>query len=106
MVGLPALAALGSAFTGLSHAAALGSAAEYDDGSVHSRIMAIKMAQWEEEMASGQMDSAQYPELGYTPCVDGFAEAIAGDVNNTFRCNNVRGLSCYSLDARIELTRN
>lgn len=36
------------------------------------------------------MDSTQYPELGYTACVDGFAAAIPGDVNNTFRCNNVR----------------
>lgn len=34
-------------------------------------------------------NSAQYPELGYTPCVDGFAAAIPGDVNNTFRCDNV-----------------
>jgi hypothetical protein len=35
------------------------------------------------------MDSARYPELGYTKCIDGFAAAIPGDVNNTFRCDNV-----------------
>lgn len=35
------------------------------------------------------MNSAQYPELGYTKCVDGFAAAIPGDANNTFRCSNV-----------------
>lgn len=40
-------------------------------------------------MAAGEMDSEQYPELGYTPCVDGFAAAIPGDANNTFRCSNV-----------------
>jgi hypothetical protein len=36
------------------------------------------------------MDSARYPELGYTPCENGFAAAIPGDTNNTFRCNNVK----------------
>lgn len=40
-------------------------------------------------MAAGQMESAQYPELGYTPCIDGFAAAIPGDKNNTFQCNNI-----------------
>lgn len=35
------------------------------------------------------MDSSKYPELGHTPCVDGFAAAVPGDVNNTFKCNNV-----------------
>lgn len=34
------------------------------------------------------MDSTQYPELGYTPCVDGVAAAIPGNTNNTFRCHN------------------
>jgi choice-of-anchor B domain-containing protein len=29
------------------------------------------------------------PELGYTPCIDGFAAAIPGDTNNTFRCHNI-----------------
>lgn len=38
------------------------------------------------------MDSSQYPELNYTPCEDGFAAAIAGDRNNTFKCNNVSTL--------------
>jgi hypothetical protein len=35
------------------------------------------------------MDSSLYPELGYTPCVNGFIEAIPGDQNNTFKCSNV-----------------
>jgi hypothetical protein len=47
-------------------------------------------AQWDAELAAGQMESSQYPELGYTKCENGFAAAIPGDVNNTFRCNNVR----------------
>jgi hypothetical protein len=34
-------------------------------------------------------DSTRYPELGYTPCEDGFAAAIPGDFNNTFKCHNV-----------------
>jgi hypothetical protein len=38
-----ALAAACSAFAGLSNAAALGSAEEYADGTVHGRIMAMKM---------------------------------------------------------------
>lgn len=39
------------------------------------------------------MDSSQYPELNYTPCKDGFAAAIAGDKNNTFKCNNVSSVN-------------
>lgn len=46
-------------------------------------------AQWNSELAAGLLDSAQYPELSYTPCVDGLATAIPGDANNTFQCNNV-----------------
>jgi hypothetical protein len=34
-------------------------------------------------------NSEQYPELSYTPCENGFAAAIPGDFNNTFRCDNV-----------------
>jgi hypothetical protein len=37
------LVAACAAFTGLSNAAALGSAEEYADGTVHGRIMAMKM---------------------------------------------------------------
>ncbi|EUC35531.1 hypothetical protein COCCADRAFT_3211 [Bipolaris zeicola 26-R-13] len=67
----------------------LGTAAEYDDGTVHHMIMEMKVAQWDAELASGQMDSSRYPELGYTPCVDGFAAAIPGNYNNTFKCHNI-----------------
>jgi hypothetical protein len=35
------------------------------------------------------MESSRYPELGYTPCENGFAAGVRGDVNNTFKCNNV-----------------
>lgn len=38
------------------------------------------------------MDSSRYPALGYTECKDGFAAAIPGDRNNTFKCNNVSNL--------------
>lgn len=35
------------------------------------------------------MESSQYQEIGYVECVDGIAEAVAGDKNNTFKCSNV-----------------
>ncbi|KAF2629561.1 hypothetical protein BU25DRAFT_429841 [Macroventuria anomochaeta] len=88
MVQTISLAAICSSLVGLS-SAALGSAEEYADGSVHARIMGMKMAEWDAELASGAMDSSQYPGLGYTACENGFAAAIPGDKNNTFKCNNV-----------------
>ena len=62
----------------------------YDSGIVHNEIMSHKMGLWKEERESGVRDSAQYPELGYAKCVDGWAHAIEGDRNNTFACQNVR----------------
>ncbi|KAF3349320.1 hypothetical protein HYQ45_008522 [Verticillium longisporum] len=82
-------AVLGSAVAGLASAAGAGSKEQYASGEVHHRIMGIKMAQWEAEMANGEMDAARFPELGYTPCVNGFAAAIPGDPLNTFRCSNI-----------------
>ncbi|KAH7359280.1 hypothetical protein B0T11DRAFT_312031 [Plectosphaerella cucumerina] len=89
MVRITDLAAVGSALTGLASAAGAGTKKDYASGRVHERIMGIKMDGWAKEEAAGLMDSALYPELGYTPCVDGFAEAIPGDKNNTFRCRNI-----------------
>lgn len=43
MVHLLPLVAFCSSLVGLSHAAALGSAEEYADGSVHAKIMGMKM---------------------------------------------------------------
>ncbi|KAJ0114111.1 hypothetical protein J7T55_007945 [Diaporthe amygdali] len=65
------------------------SSQEYLSGKVHARSMAAKTAQWDSELAAGLMQSAQYPELSYTPCIDGLAAAIPGDANNTFQCNNI-----------------
>ncbi|KAL3419706.1 hypothetical protein PVAG01_08204 [Phlyctema vagabunda] len=62
---------------------------EYRTGAVHNRIMKVKMSQWDAELAAGEMNSALYPELGYTKCIDGFAAAIPGDFNSTFRCRNM-----------------
>lgn len=62
---------------------------EYISGAKHNEIMKIKMAHWDFEVASGAMNSELYPELGYTKCIDGFAAAIPGDFNNTFKCRNV-----------------
>jgi choice-of-anchor B domain-containing protein len=89
MVRITSAAILSSAMAGVASAAGGGSKAEYASGEVHARLMGIKMAQWDAEMAAGAMDSAQFPELGYAPCVNGFAEGIPGDFNNTFRCSNI-----------------
>lgn len=53
-------------------------------------------AQWNSELAAGLLESSQYPELSYTPCIDGLATAIPGDANNTFQCNNVSVTNEYS----------
>lgn len=105
MARVATFAALCSAIFGTSSAAALGSAEDYASGAVHAQIMAMKVvcicplctlqhtdtteAQWDAEIAAGAMDSSRYPELGHTPCENGFAAAIPGDANNTFKCNNV-----------------
>ncbi|KAF2018535.1 hypothetical protein BU24DRAFT_385184 [Aaosphaeria arxii CBS 175.79] len=82
------LLTFGTALVGLTSAAAY-SKEDYASGAVHERIMRMKLRQWDAEIASGQMNSTQYPELGYTKCENGFAAAIPGDFNNTFRCNNI-----------------
>lgn len=93
MARFAAFAALYSiALSGLASAAVFDKA-DYDSGAIHHHIMDIKVAQWDAEIAAGKMDSSQYPELGYTKCVNGFAAAIPGDEKNTFRCNNVRSLT-------------
>lgn len=61
---------------------------QYESGEVHNRLMAKKKTSWDSQRAAGRLESSQYPELGYTACTDGIAEAIPGDKNNTFRCNN------------------
>jgi hypothetical protein len=61
----------------------------YDSGEVHNKLMASKQAVWAKQEAAGAFASEQYPKLGYTKCVDGYAEAIKGDANNTFACHNV-----------------
>ncbi|KAH8650523.1 hypothetical protein BGZ60DRAFT_534184 [Tricladium varicosporioides] len=64
-------------------------AALYDSGLIHSKIMAAKKAHWEAETVSGAMNSSQFPKLGYTKCINGFAEAIPGDPLYKFRCRNM-----------------
>ncbi|EGX88155.1 hypothetical protein CCM_09291 [Cordyceps militaris CM01] len=89
MVRFASVAVVGSAMAGVASVAIAGSKADYQSGAVHAHIMARKMEHWKEEEQAGLMNSAQYPELGYTPCVNGFAAAIPGDSMNTFRCRNV-----------------
>ncbi|KAF2225344.1 hypothetical protein BDZ85DRAFT_215457 [Elsinoe ampelina] len=64
-------------------------ASYYDSGVAHNTLMQMKMDSWKRAEEAGVMVSSRYPELGYTKCVNGFAEAIPGDRNNTFRCNNI-----------------
>ncbi|KAJ3958328.1 hypothetical protein N0V92_005091 [Colletotrichum tropicale] len=60
----------------------------YDSGVIHEQIIASKKAEFARQREAGAYASEQYPELGYAPCVNGWAEAIVGDRNNTFRCHN------------------
>lgn len=57
-------------------------------------------ATWRSEKRKGKMNSYQYPTLGYTECKNGVVEAIRGDANNTFRCNNVR-LAPHSHNSKL-----
>ncbi|KAH6685949.1 hypothetical protein F5X68DRAFT_241299 [Plectosphaerella plurivora] len=87
---LAPLALMASAAMGKEVEPNLEIAAElYESGEIHNSIMADKLANWKKAEEAGIFDSAQYPELGYTKCVNGWAEAIPGDPSNTFRCNNV-----------------
>lgn len=61
----------------------------YDSGIMHETIMSKKIAHWEEEEATGLMDSTKWPRLDYTKCVNGIAAAVPGDPLLTFRCKNV-----------------
>ncbi|KAK3388089.1 hypothetical protein B0T20DRAFT_365770 [Sordaria brevicollis] len=63
--------------------------AEYKSGAVMGRVMAHKFEQWEAKLASGALNSTQWPRLNYTKCVDGIAAAIPGDPLHTFRCKNM-----------------
>ncbi|TFL03406.1 hypothetical protein BDV98DRAFT_591280 [Pterulicium gracile] len=72
----------------------------YDSGYMHEELMARKMDQFARQKEAGAYNSTQYPKLGYVPCVDGIAEAIAGDANNTFRCSNA---DLYSFVSHAEL---
>ncbi|KAK6539917.1 hypothetical protein TWF694_008752 [Orbilia ellipsospora] len=60
----------------------------FASGLRHEQIMAAKHATWDRQRAAGLM-TANYPELGFTACKNGIAEAVPGDKNNTFRCNNI-----------------
>lgn len=48
-----------------------------------------RQAEFARQREAGAYNSEVWPELGYTPCVNGWAEAVVGDRNNTFRCHNV-----------------
>ena len=62
----------------------------YSSGLVHQSLMSMKKSAWAQARDAGAFDQDQYPELRYTKCKNGRAEAIKGDEHNTFRCRNVR----------------
>lgn len=51
--------------------------------------LTLVQAHWEAEEAVGLMNSSQWPRLGYTKCVDGYAEALPDSPLHNFRCKNV-----------------
>ncbi|KAF4907578.1 hypothetical protein CGCF415_v007331 [Colletotrichum fructicola] len=61
----------------------------YDSGVIHERLMAKKISHWEAEEAVGLMNSSQWPRLGYTKCIDGYAEAIPDSPLHKFKCKNM-----------------
>ncbi|WDK13068.1 hypothetical protein CGRA01v4_04349 [Colletotrichum graminicola] len=61
----------------------------YDSGVIHDRLMSMKIAHWEAEEAVGLMNSSQWPRLGYTKCVNGYAEAIPDSPLHKFKCKNM-----------------
>ncbi|KAF3926875.1 hypothetical protein ABW20_dc0104449 [Dactylellina cionopaga] len=60
----------------------------YANGLRHEQIMSKKHALWDQQIAAGVM-TAPYAELGFTPCTNGVARAIADDKMNTFKCDNI-----------------
>ncbi|KAF6815466.1 hypothetical protein CMUS01_12441 [Colletotrichum musicola] len=65
----------------------------YDSGVIHKDLMARKKASWDRQIESGEMDSTAYRSRlaseGSVPCVDGVAAVVAGDPNNTFKCDKI-----------------
>lgn len=73
----------------------------YQNGAMMSMIRNQKEAVWAKQRANGMMDSSVYPEIKDTvKCVNGVAEAIPGNANYTFQCNNVRHESHEALDCK------
>ncbi|USW56143.1 hypothetical protein Slin15195_G094620 [Septoria linicola] len=103
-IALLATAALGREVAMAENSAEI-SKEMYESGEVHKSLKAAKLAAWSKVEAAGVFNAAQYPELGYTKCVNNFAEAIKGDRNNTFRCQNMGEYMSYkALDPVLTVT--
>lgn len=63
----------------------------YECHSISEQLHAKPLqATWDRERKNGLFNSRRYKKHGnFVPCIDGYATAIPGDRNNTFRCNNV-----------------
>lgn len=83
-------------------AAAKYSKDDYVSGKVHEEQKARKLAEWDRQRESGEMDSSQYTSWDkwgrkgnwrqrrdFVPCVDGLAVVEQGNPNQTFQCSNV-----------------
>ncbi|PSK42943.1 hypothetical protein B9Z65_6897 [Elsinoe australis] len=74
---------------------------QYRSGAVHQKILNMKNEQWDAMEAAGLLDSSQYPswktweqldrkvKQDRLRCDNGLAIAEPGNVNQTFRCNNM-----------------
>jgi hypothetical protein len=67
---------------------------------------------WSRQRKAGKFQSKNYRELSFensVQCIDGKAEAVEGDANNTFRCKDVsfstnRSRQLVLIDTRLIFT--
>ncbi|KAI2631056.1 hypothetical protein GGR54DRAFT_635659 [Hypoxylon sp. NC1633] len=79
----------------------------YDSGVRHETIMATKEAYWASRREQGIFDSSQYKSMSsavdFVPCVNGYAELVAGDPLYNFKCS---GLDLYDFQSHNDLGSN
>lgn len=61
----------------------------YDSGQMHVWNMERKLDMTLAQAEAGMLNSSVWPELGYTKCEDGVAQAVPGDPLHGFKCKNV-----------------
>lgn len=65
----------------------------YETGIMMDRVMSLKLEVWEARDALGTYNSSNYPSRSFADgpvaCVNGLAEVVPGDADQTFRCSNI-----------------